>query len=835
MKIDYRDIIIVNNIEYIKISIGNKYLNISKYAFDISIKNEKIERIKIGKESFIEVSALYNLLEKQKKFLETHIAYKLAIKKYKKHIYKELKKFNIPFYARIDNSELAYSLIEISEVIKSENEKWKDYIPRKEAIRLLGLGDYNFKKTIQKFGIKQERVGREWMCLREDIEFLKEQQKELGIRYISYNQLIDIYGTTVYKNIKSYELPIFARRTDIFPELSATYYDRVEAEEYVLKRAKNKSYYDAKEDTLYNTYKKKIEIITEFKCIIELEYTYYKWLDYVYNVLSKTSKNEIGQAKLLNSLVKVVEELDNYLYENDKQEIYELSTSKLIHLMNILKSQSLYKAELFYGFLNLISKDSELKIKVSKERKKIFNIKDIPNYSTIAIKNRKKNVKNEIYDLNQYKDLFNFINDTEYHIKQYFNNCLSVKEKGIYLSNWLYLILHLNNAWRNGDINKFPRLNFDSLELNFGIDNIEWFKTNCVSQDLSRQIIAIINSYEFKVNKTKVDAHFFCSNQLMNTLATVLLMLDLHIKHEYIGEEKEFNKSVMLFYTKYNTASKYKINSFLKPVNIENFQFSSLKMNKTILTFIYELSDEKGSLLLSKYLRSHTNEESTLHYVNIDKKDIDFLVEQLFQRGEFGYIYDVLLEIIDKKSVKSIEEKTKNILQIKKHFGNELKIEATLGMLNYFSDERKEVLEILTNRGYDECINLLSDIYMNKLPSRDRDIQCLFSKEGCVCIHVKNCVDCKFSIPSIYALNIICDSIKNDFKYYNNTQNIPQRIKTSLRLMKKKQLLKEAIKRYGKEYIYSILEMTNYEFLDTFSRILPPEELAYKLKGDYIK
>lgn len=834
MKIDYKDIMIINNSEYIKIDIGNKYLNISKYAFDMSVKDEEIEVIKIGEESYIEVSALYNLFEMQKKFWEIHIACQIATKKYKKYIYKELKKVKIPFYAKVDNSELAYSLIEINKIIESENEKWKDYIPRKEAVKLLGLGDYNFKKTMQKFGIKQERAGSEWMCPREDIEFLKEQQKELGVRYISLKQLIETYGTTVYKHIESYKLPIFARRIDIFPELSATYYDRAEAEEYVLKKSKLKSYYDVQEDTLYNTYKKKIEIITELKCITELEYTYDKWMSYVYNILSRTSQNERGQAKLLNSLVKVVEELDNYLYENGKQEIYTLSTSKLIYLMNLLKSQSLYKSELFYGFLNLISKDSELKIKVSNERKKIFNIKDIPNYGTIASKNRRKRVKNEIYDLNQYKDLFNFLNDTKYHIKKYFNNCLSVKEKGIYLSNWLYLTLHLNNAWRNGDINKFPRLNFDSLELNFGIDNIEWFKTNSISQDLSRQLMAIINSYEFKINKTKVDAHFFCSNQLMNTLATVLIMLDLHIKHEYIGEEKEFNKSVMLFYTKYNTASKYRINTFLKPANIDNFHFSSLKMNKTILTFIYELSDEKGSLLLSKYLRAHINEESTLHYVNIDKKDIDFLVEQLFERGEFGYIYDTLLEIIDKKSVKSIEEKTKNILQIKKHFGNELKIEATLGMLNHFSDERKEVLEILINRGYDECINLLSDIYMNKLPSRERDIQCLFSKEGCACINVKNCVDCKFSIPSIYALNIICDSIKNDFKYYNSTQNIPQRIKTSLRLMKKKQLLKEAIKRYGKEYIYSILEMTNYEFLDTFSRILPPEELADKLKGGYM-
>lgn len=827
MNITNDDVTIINNIKYVNENLCAKYLNISQYYFEMTVKNNSIKTIEVNSNYYIELSSLIKLYEIQKEFLSKHITNKKVKEKYKKYIYNDLRKIKIPFCSRTDGSEIAYRLIDINEELENERENLKNYMSREEVLKVLCICDYNLRKTIQQFEIKKKRFGKVVMYWKDDIDFLKEQQKELGIRYISFDQVKNTYGKSVFRHINSYKLPIFARRLDIFPSLSATYYDKVEIESFVAKKSKVEKYHNVEEDTLFDTFKKKVEIRINFKSLPNLEYTYSKWIDYVNNTLSKTKRNNQGKIYLINYLVHSTQILDDYLYENNTQEIYTLSTTKLVYLINITRAQSLEQVAIIYGFLKFISRDTNIRIKASNQKKQFFNINDIKNPSTEYKKNKDKKAKHEIYSFNQYKSLFDFINDKKYHIDKYFT--LSIKNKGIYLSSWLYVILHLNNAWRNGDIITFPRLNFDSLELQYGITNIDWFKTNNISFALSKQIMTLINHYEFKVNKTQVNAHFFCSNQLMDTLATILLMLDLHIKYEYVGEKKEFNKPVMMFYNKYNSISKFRANNFIKCANIDNFDFSSLKMNKTILTYIYKLSDEKGSLLLSKYLRAHTNEKSTLHYVNIDKNEIDFLVEQLFARGEFGYIYDTLLDIIDKKNIKLLEEKTKKILQIKNFFGNELKIEATLSMINYFYDERKEVLELLTNKSYDECLTLLSDIYMNNLPSRKNNIQCLHSKNGCVCIEVNNCVDCKYSIPSIYALNAICDSVKSDLKIYNNTSKIPQKIKTSLLLMKKKQLLKEAIKRYGKDYIYSILEMTSEEFLDIFSRILPPEELSKKL------
>lgn len=831
MTVDRNDITIIDNKECIKVILVHKYLNTPPDSTRRNlVKDNTINTVKYGYANYIELTTVFTLIKMQKEFWETHVEFQNACKEYSKSFLRQVSRIKIPYYAKTVNtsSEWACAISEINTLSTSIDKEFKLYMSRAKAREILCLSDINFTKTIIDCCIGVKKFNNNYYYLIKDIEFVKIQQQEIGIRYLPYKEVDKLYGTAIFTHITSYPLPYFAKRDDVFPPKSLNYYDKNEIEKYIADRDSRELFHSIADENLFKTFNTKLSISDNFRCLTELNYTYNKWLDYVSNYLKKINRNDRGKVKVVNSFVKITYALDIFLYENESKEIYTLTSANINLLLKTQRNQR--NAMLLYGFVKLVAQDIQLKLKTVNGYNRGFNFTKINN----PYKNKRNNddeISNDVYEFKQYKELFAFLTNIEYHQQNIFNNTLTVKEKGVYLSNWLYLILHLNNAWRNGDILNFPILNLSDIENNFGIDSMNWFKSNTVTLDLARLVIAKVNRYEFTVNKTQVEGHFFCSDKLAPVFATVLIMLDMYIKYDYIGSKREYHTPVMNYYNKYNEPSYKGLKAFIRNAKIDNFEFLSKKMNKTILTYIYLLSDEKDSLLLSKHMRSHIKGDSTLHYLNINKKEIEFLTEQLFIRGEFGYIYDTLVNLIDNET-KSLKSKTADIARIKNTFGDELKIEATLALLNYFSDERTEIMQLFINEGYENCVNTLNDIYMNKLPSRNENVQCLYSKNGCICHNIERCIDCKYSIPSIYALNTVCECLKEDFKRYNNTKNIPQKIKISAQLYRKKELLKEAIKRYGKEYIYSILEMESIEFLDTFSRIAKPDELTKMLREE---
>lgn len=828
MNIIKEDITNINDVNCIKTNLVYKYLNIPYDTCRRQIlKDKEIEIIKLKNSNFITLSTLNYLHEKKEFFWKEHINFQKAKEQYGLTVIKNKSRIKIPYYAKtLDiKSEWACIKEEIENVVLEK----QNYILREEAKKILNLSDDNFKKTVIDFDVKVGNLGLNYAYLKEDIYFLKEQQLELGIRYLPYSTVIKDYGNAIINHVNSYLLPSFAKRKDIFPPKSMTYYDKFEIEEYLANREKRELYHNIDEDTLLETFKQKLSILEEFKNFNELPYTNFKWMSYVADYLNTINRNKRGQIKVINNFVELTCLLEQYLISLNNCEIYSLSTKQINTLLKSIPENR--KAMLLYGFIKIVAQDIELKIQSVKDYNKGFIFSKVDNPAK-KLKTNKDIYLKDIYDFNVYKSFFNFLTDIKFHITNSLNKSLSARKKGVYLSTWLYLLLHLNNAWRHGDVKNFPRLYLDDLIEYYQITSLDWFEHNLVSLDLARQVIAKVNKYEFTVSKTSVEGHFFCSNNLAPTFATALLMLEIYLKYDYIGTVKELNSPVMCFFNKYNEPAKKGFKSFLNRYSEINFEFGSKKMNKTILTYIYELSDDKDSFLFSKYMRSHTKDNTILHYLNINKSDIEFLTEQLFIRGEFGYIYDTLIDIALNPNI-SLEEKTSNISLIKNNFGDELKIEASLGLLNYFNDEKREILNMIYNEGYDYVLKTLNNIYMSKLPSRDENIQCLFSLTGCVCQDLDRCIDCKYSIPTIYALNVICESLKDDFKKYMSYKNIPQKIKISAKIYKKKNLIKQSIQRYGKDYVYSMLEMSNYQFLDTLSRIEKSEELLNLLKEKY--
>ena len=322
-----------------------------------------------------------------------------------------------------------------------------------------------------------------------------------------------------------------------------------------------------------------------------------------------------------------------------------------------------------------------------------------------------------------------------------------------------------------------------------------------------------------------MDGHFFCSDDLAPALATAIIILTLYRKNECI----EDNEKLIYFNTKHNQASQGLLNNFFRELKINGFKFKSKKFNKTVMTYITYLANLSGdgkALEYAKYMRSHTNISSTLHYIDFNVKSVERLSKLLFARGEFGYVTSLLLTRINGGEVLDFEEATEQIYKVNKMFGDATKLSTTIGFLNTIRGDRASVAKYISEKSFEECQEILTDLFARKLPSKDgSDVQCLFSKVGCQKTELKSCFDCPYHIPSIYALTSLCEILLADMRKYNNTTNIPSRYKLALGIHRKKINLSEAVKKFGSEYVFNCLGIDKETFIEILSEIPNPLQL----------
>ena len=465
-----------------------------------------------------------------------------------------------------------------------------------------------------------------------------------------------------------------------------------------------------------------------------------------------------------------------------------------------------------------------------------FRLKELIKPDSECFNSTKKTLKfdsDSIYDYEEYITLFKHLINIPLHVKRSLDNIYKNNDIS-YLSCWLYLLIHLNNGWRHGDVTRFPRLYLSDILDEWEICNLDWFKVNEVSIPQSRRIISRITEYDFRISKTDVYGHFFCSDRLAPSISTAILMLECYYKYFYIGAIPELDAPIMNFSsTKFNEPSNTIILKCIDGANLKNFTFTTRKMNRSVLTYLYNVANEISScgynaLILPKYLRAHIDSMSTIQYIQFDSKQLEFLSGELFVRGEFGFITDSLLNMISTKPNKSII-RTSEIKCVHELFGSTEKIEATSRMLNKFEDEKVEIINILTEKGYDECVNTVSNIFLGNMPSKIPNIQCLFSEQGCRCPNI-SCENCKYKIPSIYVLKTICSLVREEIDMYMSTKHIGKKIKLSSQIHNHVDIILEAIKKYGQEYVYNCLDIDRGTFLNLFASIEPVEYLL-TLKG----
>lgn len=572
------------------------------------------------------------------------------------------------------------------------------------------------------------------------------------------------------------------------------------------------------------------------------QYTKEKMFEYIQNYFDNSRMKDENVSSNITIYMNVAFAIKDMLDRHNVEEIYLLSSAQINLYIKTITSVT--TQDILYRFLSSVNYDlmklgltSKLKFDFSKIKKPSLNRKPI------------RNADKEIYDFEVYSDVFKYLVDIKKHLPIIIEE-LEKTGTVVHASIWLYAMLHLNNAWRNGDCNRFPELDIKTTIQDFGIDSIEWFMENELTLPQAKAIIFKVRQWEMRISKTTMKGAFFCSDELAPAFSTAVIILTLFKQKQkttFASVIDPENDLIMDFDSEYNNVTKAMLKTFFEQAQIKDFVFKSRKFNRSVMTYIYYLANLRGdakALTFIKELRSHVEEENSLFYIEFNMEKIESMTKQLFQRGEFGYIPALLSQkLLSNDGDGSFEEATKKILQVNAVFEDVNKINNTSRFLNVVRHERQTVIDMISEKSFEECQEYLTNIFTCNLPNKDgSDIQCLFGSNNCQRPDLStesdekvSCFDCCYHIPSIYALSRLCTSIiecykeyfcipkhiktreMKDFLFANQNNNIKKSKKSKLQLglqiFRRKTLLQEALAKFGREYLFACLDLDREDFI----------------------
>lgn len=377
----------------------------------------------------------------------------------------------------------------------------------------------------------------------------------------------------------------------------------------------------------------------------------------------------------------------------------------------------------------------------------------------------------QIYNFEDYSRIFDFCNNYQKHIKKAVNE---IQQYGtcIYASTWFYVMSHLNNTWRSSDFTYFPNINIEKVIVrNIKQEGYSWFLNNNLPKSEALIIALGLQNHPKVISKTKKYTVFMCSDELLITYTTVYMLLSYFT--EFLSYDREF---VCHFNNQYNCLNEIFLNDFFNGLKISNFKFKSRKMNKTLLTMIdfleefYIGNDYDQMRREAMLLRSHVNPESTIQYIKKYKEVFERLTNMLCARGEFGYVYEYLVNVSSKKEVPAnIEEKTDKIREIRNYIPDVVDVESIFSFMNFTKKEKNGFMQYINSLSLNELQQKMTELYLRKNPSKmSSKLPCFHNK--CPKFNSKKeseCASCILHIPTVYSLVTICRSLNDDIQEYS--------------------------------------------------------------------
>ena len=671
------------------------------------------------------------------------------------------------------------------------------------ALTELGLSKYTFDKVVEEYSIRPVIIGYQVYYRPENIEFLKNEQEKLYQEYVqnylTRDEACEVIGIKELGSAYNFEtigVPYLLRvRRDgrDFTLSNLNLYSKSEIEDYKNKKAQREvksSILGSISTNPFNAFKL---LLNEFQFSFSEKATETEkyWFQYVQRKIKKAKTTEHRLAELVSRLVSITEIL---IVNTRGKEIFDFSEKELNLLFFNDLLEITYQKEI-YPFLKGVEKT------LIKQGKNTFKLSKLSNPEN---KGRQQQTKT-IYSFEDYIGLWDYVGNLSHHKQKAIDDARKAilgKSYIRYASSWLYVILHLNNAWRHYDITQIPRI--DVSRLNIG--DLDSFEHTVLSVEDAKKIVNQYKAMHFTHSKTGKKRYFFCSEELTVPFAYAVIICEL-IMQKIAPESRhliDFTPPRNLFRDSYH-------NAFLTEFR-ENFKFESRKMNRTLISYMYQVIKKitnRNPMDVAKFIRSHSDEEVTNFYVDIPQNHLDFITSQLFEVGYFGYAYDLLGMLLLGKPPEMHEERTERSLLIKEVFGDVYQIEKLAGYLKVITQEREIVQDILVSQEKEKLVELTNLIKLGQQPAKEEGYQCIFS-DCPPSLLSRSCKSCPCAVTNLYALSQIGESAKRkvtEFKEkFMKTTKEGERTRLANLLYTDLVLIKQAVERFGEDTVSEFIE-----------------------------
>ncbi|MEC3439828.1 hypothetical protein P9136_24355 [Bacillus cereus] len=703
---------------------------------------------------------------------------------------------------------------------------------KEDVCKMLNLNSFNYKKFINEGILQiQEKIGRNIFFTKDKVIVLKNQiekmDKKLRTEYYTRHEVIQEYGMNVdaiREGIEKIEVPLLVRGISRYLYNRCLYLKKDIIKEYNRRSEKINLYLDKRSLSANVLYRLGVEGIEFSERCKETKLLWFEFLNSK-SVLYSGQNNASKAARVLEYF-SATKFLSQRLTE---KEIF-MCSSKELNLMFFNKNTGIYIQKPIYVFLKELDKSEEGIFKNNNFRLSEIN-------SPYKISSKKKR-SNDIYSPEEFKKFFDYISNLDFHKERAIRSVKEVINKSVtnnprrnfynqYDSVWLYMLIHLNNAWRHWDCTEIPRINFEGTSI---VGTIDWLENNQISIEDAKTIVRKLQIKNLKHSKTGSTRYFYCSEQLILPVAYAIVLCEIRSR-----ELNPLSESLIDFRSKNRVVTSYPYNSFFSDFLEANLKFSSLKMNRTFITFSFNIINKyKGSaheLEVLKFLRNHKSIETTNIYIHMSQLDIDFLSKQMFSRDYFGFIADGFADILF-GSTQDISERTQQINVMYEKIGKDLKLEGLADTLLYLSKKEDIVRDLIYGLDEDNIHKINNMLNIGGMHSKTMHTQCLLSSEDCVYPNIDNCIGCPFAIYNFYALSAITERILKHIvtlvegeglaKYKGDNE------RNAILFIKDLKLFKEAEKKFG-PCIYEFFNMSQKKFenillkLPSLTRYLPEE------------
>ncbi|ETT33607.1 helix-turn-helix domain-containing protein, partial [Paenibacillus sp. FSL R5-808] len=406
----------------------------------------------------------------------------------------------------------------------------------------------------------------------------------------------------------------------------------------------------------------------------------------------------------------------------------------------------------------------------------------------------------EMYSPEQFLAYYSYVRDVDLHIEQ------AIQSRD-YAVTWLYVLMHVIDAWRPSDIIKLPNIELE-------VCNLQTFDQLRETKLSKEQAQAVINHLYKRVermyiSKTGALGHFLVNQDMIVPTATVLVITEIHRRMQGDQQLLRLGQRRFVHFEKETYIRLF----FDKRPDLVDFQ--SRKMNRTLLTyFFYSVVEGKGSAdiayELSQRMRGHTDKNSTATYIQAVNKDgsIERVSLNLFNRGHFGWLYHHLIRLSMPNAPQlEVEQSTALIEQFRKEL-SPYQLEQ-LGQFLVRQQQSKHSLALqLSNLTETELMTLLHKIYKGEMPAKLQHVQCL-TFPSCTSPTATTCLHCENAIPKIYILISIHHELDRLIVSIKNTKYPAVRVRDRKFLFQILDLLSQAIQQFGKTYVQTFIDLNN--------------------------